>query len=212
MAHKTSQFCPSLPFQACSCDYLPHFSLKEQRETFTCLLSSSSPHVECDPQPGSPFFLFFTQFFFLVIFHSSTSDQISLARSNPISSEALKNIFTVKEENTRRKTNGHNRFSELLSCFIFPGSGRSPGEGNGNPLQYSCLENAMDRGAWFAAVHGVAKSQTQLSDFTLSCSSMCCLVFWVPGIPGSNLLLLTVTNSKVETVSEKYPKGSNDTI
>ena len=37
-----------------------------------------------------------------------------------------------------------------------PGSGRSPGEGNGNPLQYSCLENPMDRGAWWAAVHGVA--------------------------------------------------------
>ena len=41
-----------------------------------------------------------------------------------------------------------------------PGSGRSPGEGNGNPLQYSCLENPMDRGAWQAVGHGVAKSQT----------------------------------------------------
>ena len=41
-----------------------------------------------------------------------------------------------------------------------PGLGRSPGEGNGNPLQYSCLENPMDRGAWWATVHGVAKSQT----------------------------------------------------
>jgi len=45
-----------------------------------------------------------------------------------------------------------------------PGSGRSPGEGNGNPLQYSCLENSMDRGAWRAIVHGVAKSQTLLRD------------------------------------------------
>ena len=43
-----------------------------------------------------------------------------------------------------------------------PGSGRSPGEGNGNPLQYSCLENSMGRGAWWAIVHGVAKSQTRL--------------------------------------------------
>ena len=40
-----------------------------------------------------------------------------------------------------------------------PGLGRSPGEGNGNPLQYSCLENHMDRGAWWATVHGVTKSQ-----------------------------------------------------
>ena len=44
-----------------------------------------------------------------------------------------------------------------------PGSGRSPGGGNGNPLQYFCLENPMDRGAWQAAVHEVAKNQTQLN-------------------------------------------------
>ena len=49
-----------------------------------------------------------------------------------------------------------------------PGSGRYPGEGNGNPLQYSCLENPMDRGAWWATVHGVAKSQTWPSDFTFT--------------------------------------------
>ena len=48
-----------------------------------------------------------------------------------------------------------------------PGLGRSPGEGNSNPLQYSCLENPMDRGAGRAIVHGVAKSQTQLSHFHL---------------------------------------------
>ena len=49
---------------------------------------------------------------------------------------------------------------------LIPGSGRSPGEGNGHPLQYSCLENSMDWGAWWATVHGVEKSWTQLSDFT----------------------------------------------
>ena len=47
-----------------------------------------------------------------------------------------------------------------------PGSGKSSGEGNGNPLQYSCLENPMDGGAWWATVHGVAKSRTGLNDFT----------------------------------------------
>ena len=46
---------------------------------------------------------------------------------------------------------------------LIPGSGRSPGEGNSNPLQYSCLENTMDRGAWRATVHGVTQSWTQLS-------------------------------------------------
>ena len=45
-----------------------------------------------------------------------------------------------------------------------PGWGRSPAEGNGNPLLYSCLENSMDRGAWWSMVHGVNKSRTQLSD------------------------------------------------
>ena len=45
---------------------------------------------------------------------------------------------------------------------LTPGSGRSPGEGNGNPLQYHCLENPMDRGAWQATVHRVTKSQTRL--------------------------------------------------
>ena len=47
-----------------------------------------------------------------------------------------------------------------------PGWGRSPGEGNGNPLQYSCLENPMDGEAWWATVHGVAKSRTRRGDFT----------------------------------------------
>ena len=46
-----------------------------------------------------------------------------------------------------------------------PGLGRSPAEGKGYPLQYSCLENSVDRGAWQAVVHGVAKSRTRLSDF-----------------------------------------------
>ena len=45
---------------------------------------------------------------------------------------------------------------------LIPGSGRSPGEGRGNPLQYSCLQNPLDRGAWQATVYGVAKSWTQL--------------------------------------------------
>ena len=45
-----------------------------------------------------------------------------------------------------------------------PGLGRSPGVGNGIPLQYSCLDNSIDRGAWQATIHGVTKSQTRLSD------------------------------------------------
>ena len=61
-----------------------------------------------------------------------------------------------------------NKKSNLFQGHLgsIPGSGRSPGEGNGNPLQYFCLENPMDGGAWWATVHGVIKSQTWLSDFT----------------------------------------------
>ena len=47
---------------------------------------------------------------------------------------------------------------------LIPGSGRSPGDGNGNPFQFSCLENLMDREAWLTKVHGVAKSRTRLRD------------------------------------------------
>ena len=53
-----------------------------------------------------------------------------------------------------------------------PGSGGSSGEGNGNPLQYACLENPVDGGAWKATVYGVAKSRTQLSDFTFIFTTM----------------------------------------
>ena len=49
---------------------------------------------------------------------------------------------------------------------LIPWLGRSPGEGNGNPLQYSCLENSMDVGAWQSPGHGFAESRTQLSKFT----------------------------------------------
>ena len=51
---------------------------------------------------------------------------------------------------------------DLTDAGLIPRSGRFPGEGNGNPLQYSCLENPMDRGAWRAIVHGVTQSQTRL--------------------------------------------------
>ena len=53
---------------------------------------------------------------------------------------------------------------DVRDLGLIPGLGRSPGKGNGNPLQYPCLENLIDSGAWWAAVHGVAKSQARLSD------------------------------------------------
>ena len=62
------------------------------------------------------------------------------------------------------KTSAHN----MGDPGSIPGLGRSPGEGNGNPLHYPCLEYSMDGGAWWAIVHGVAKIWTRLNDFTHS--------------------------------------------
>ena len=60
------------------------------------------------------------------------------------------------------------RFIPLHQSFIYRSLYILTGEGNGTPLQYSCLENPVDRGAWWAAVHGVARSRTRLSDFTFT--------------------------------------------
>ena len=56
---------------------------------------------------------------------------------------------------------------DIRDTGLIPGSGSSPGEGNGNPLQYSCLGNPMDRGAWWATVRRVIKSQTQLKRLSM---------------------------------------------
>ena len=61
---------------------------------------------------------------------------------------------------------------------LISGLGWSPGVGNGNPLQDSCLENPMDRGAWWATVHGVAKIQTQLRNWTTTMINSVCV--WIP--------------------------------
>ena len=68
-------------------------------------------------------------------------------------------------ENISKLVSGSEGFPSDPACNardpgLIPGLGRSPGEGNGFPFQYSCLENSMDRGAWEATAHGVAKSQT----------------------------------------------------
>ena len=56
---------------------------------------------------------------------------------------------------------------DIRDLGSIPGLGRSPGQGRGNPLQHSCLENPMDRGAWWTSVHGVAKSQIQLKGLSM---------------------------------------------
>ena len=77
----------------------------------------------------------------------------------------LKNLFTGQQWRFPGGSDGKASACKAGDSGSIPGSGRSPGEGNGNPLQYSCLENSMHGGAWWAPVHGATKSQTRLSDF-----------------------------------------------
>ena len=90
-------------------------------------------------------------------------------------------VFTIVREagKTFNPTFSYNRASLVAQTVkasvcnagdpaSIPGSGRSLGEGNGSPLQHSCLENPMDGGAWWATVCGVAKNRTQLSGFTFT--------------------------------------------
>ena len=74
-----------------------------------------------------------------------------------------------------------------------PGSGRSPGGGNDNPLQYSCLGNPMDRGAWWAAFHGATKSWTQLSMHAMT-TDKTLVHFWILGL-SANVFLMSLLSA-----------------
>ena len=81
-----------------------------------------------------------------------------------------------------------------------PGSGSSPGGGRGNPLQYSCLEDPVDRGAWWATMHGVTKSQTQLKQLSSSSSTY-------KGFPGGSVVknLPVMQETQVLSLGWKEP-------
>ena len=66
---------------------------------------------------------------------------------------------------------------DIRDAGLIPGLGRSPGEGNGNPFQYSCLDNPMDRGAWRATVYGVTKRWTRLKQLSTHIHHLCMYVF-----------------------------------
>ena len=92
-----------------------------------------------------------------------------------------------------------------------PGSflrlGRSPEKGNGNPLQYSCLENPMDRGAWQATVHGVVKSRIWLSNLTELTNCYVCLI-WI----GASLIPQTIKNTPVMQETWVWSLGWEDPL
>ena len=82
----------------------------------------------------------------------------SAQRNFPLSQTRLSTAVVLGVQNMRASA------QEERDTGLTPGLGRSPGEGHGNPLQYSCLENPLDRGAWWVTVHGVTKSWTRLSN------------------------------------------------
>ena len=79
-----------------------------------------------------------------------------------ITEESKKTTHRMGEGDLPGGSDGKESTCNAGDLGLIPGLGRSPGGGHGNPFQYSCLENPMDRGAWWTTVHGVAKSQTRL--------------------------------------------------
>ena len=93
-----------------------------------------------------------------LIYYSLPSYSICLSRFN------FSILFLLFDLGFPCSSVGKESACSAVDPGLIPGSRRSPEEGNGNPLQYPCLENLMDRGSWWAVVHGVAKSWAQLSD------------------------------------------------
>ena len=93
-----------------------------------------------------------------------------LRKGNPLASRVVQGGLRplVVKGNFPGGSDGKESACNAGNPGSIPGLGRSPGEGNGYPLQYSCLKNSMDRGARWATVHGVANCRTQVSDLTLS--------------------------------------------
>ena len=112
----------------------------------------------CSPTPC----LYFSLFLFVsslklrptTIFPSLNSQHIAVSRYN----RASQVVLVVKNLPVNAEDTGY--------AGLIPESERSPGGGNGNPLQYLCLENPMDRGAWWPIVHSVAKSRTRLKQLS----------------------------------------------
>ena len=103
--------------------------------TYTCLKGSPEIHTG--------------KFLWAGLFHMLMSERI---------------ISTIWGKGSPGGSVGKESTCNMGDLGLTPGLGRSPGGGNGNPLQYSCLENPMNRGAWRAAVHGVTKNRIQLND------------------------------------------------
>ena len=115
---------------------------------------SQIPHLACVPPPGPQ--------------ESSCSlDCLCSQQSLPSGGNKMTERLFPAPQGFPGGSEGKESACNAGDLGLIPGLGRCPGEGKGCPLHYSCLENSMDRGAWWATVRGVAKSLTRLSDFHL---------------------------------------------
>ena len=97
---------------------------------------------------------------------------------------------------------------DIRDAGLIPGSGRPPGGRHGNPLQYACLENPMDRGAWWVTVHSVAQSQTQLKRLsTQTCAGSPALSATKVANLNTNISAITSTVNDLNTPARKSEAG-----
>ena len=120
---------------------------------------------------------------FSVLFHCSMG---MLSCQYPTVLTSIASEYSVKS-GLPSNSGGKESVCNVGDLGLIPGSGRSPQEGNGNPLQCSCLENSMDRGVWWTIVLGVTKSQTRLSNtHSVKSEGVTCSSFsrflWLPGV------------------------------
>ena len=151
----------------------------QNRFFFRALMKNYNQYLDIELQDN---FLFFKLLSFTLLCYNIPSKRI---HGECWTKDCLAFILQAKgkHQNAREETSSDQLIWLLLSISCFPGDivvknlplnageagpipgfGRSPGVGNGNPLQYSCLENSINRGIWWATVHGVAKSWTQLGE------------------------------------------------
>ena len=98
---------------------------------------------------------------------------------------------------------------ETKDAGSIPGSGRPPGEGHGNPLSYSCLENPMDRGTWWGTVHSVTKSRTWLKQLNTTTTTKKTVTVWHDGGWANTTVAIILQYTNVSNPCALYPCNTN---
>ena len=112
--------------------------------------------------------MIFLTFYFVLKYNQLANNVVMVSGEQPGDSVICIHVSILPQQDFPCGSDGKASAYNAGDSGSIPESRKSPGEGNGNPLQDSCLENPVDRGAWQATVHRVAKSRTRLNDFTFS--------------------------------------------